>query len=94
MLYYRAMAADRRDPVSGDPAIERIQRRLAQYVGPHTARLSLKTFAQKQFGQAPETLAPEQLPELVRALRPLVRSVLGDSGAERLLKMLLAECSP
>jgi hypothetical protein len=87
------MAADRRDPMS-DPAIDRVQRRLAHYLGPHTARLSLKTFAQKQFGRAPETLTPAELPELVRALRPLVRSVLGDSGGERLLKMLLAECSP
>jgi hypothetical protein len=88
--YAAAMAADRRTPT--DDSVERIQRRLAQYVGPHTARLSLKTFAQKQFGQAPETLTAAQLPELVRALRPLVRSVLGDIGGERLLRMLLAEC--
>ena len=30
-------------------AIDRVQKRLAIYVGPHTARLSLKTFAQKLF---------------------------------------------
>ncbi len=83
------MAADRRDPTE-DPAIERVQRRLAHYLGPHTARLSLKTFAHKHFGRSAESLTPAELPELVRALRPLVRSVLGDSGGERLLKMLLA----
>jgi hypothetical protein len=76
----------------GDGDVARIQRRLAQYVGPHTARLSMKTFAQKSFGTTPEALTPEQLPELVRALRPLVRSVLGDVGGERLVKLLLAEC--
>jgi hypothetical protein len=85
------MAADRRDPKE-DPAIERVQKRLSHYLGPHTARLSLKTFANKQFGRAPEALTAAELPELVRALRPLVRSVLGDTGGERLLKMLLAEC--
>jgi hypothetical protein len=87
------MAADRRDPRE-DPAIERVQRRLAHYLGPHTARLSLKTFAQKQFGRPAEQLSAAELPELVRALRPLVRSVLGDTGGERLLKLLLAECAP
>jgi hypothetical protein len=92
MRYDRAMG-DRREP-TGDTPVERIQRRLAQYVGPHTARLSIKTFAQKSFGLAPEALSPQQLPELVRALRPLVRSVLGDAGGERLLRMLLAECPP
>ena len=87
------MAADRRDPKE-ESSVERIQRRLAHYLGPHTARLSLKTFAQKQFGRPAEALTEAELPELVRALRPLVRSVLGDSGGERLLKMLLAECGP
>jgi hypothetical protein len=86
------MAADRRDPTE-DPAVERIQKRLAHYLGPHTARLSLKTFANKQFGRPAEALTPAELPELVRTLRPLLRSVLGDSGGERLLKTLLAECS-
>jgi hypothetical protein len=85
------MGSERRDPAA-ETALERVQRRLAQYVGPHTARLSIKTFAQKNFGRAPEQLTAAELPELVRALRPLVRSVLGDAGGERLLKMLLAEC--
>jgi hypothetical protein len=87
------MGSERRDP-PGETPLERVQRRLAQYVGPHTARLSIKTFAQKSFGTAPEQLSAAELPELVRSLRPLVRSVLGDVGGERLLKMLLAECEP
>ena len=88
------MGSERRDPPGETTPLERVQRRLAQYVGPHTARLSIKTFANKNFGVAPEELTPTELPELVRALRPLVRSVLGDAGGERLLKMLLAECEP
>ena len=87
------MGSERRDP-PGETPLERVQKRLAQYVGPHTARLSIKTFAQKSFGTAPEKLSAAELPEMVRALRPLVRSVLGDAGGERLLKMLLAEREP
>ena len=77
----------------GDAAvIERLQKRLAVFVGPHTARLSLKTFSQKQFGVEPNDLAPAKLPELVKSLRPLLRSMLGESDAERLSRMLLQEC--
>jgi len=76
----------------GDPAIERLQKRLAVYVGPHTARLSLKTFAQKQFGVMPEELPPAALPDLVRSLRPLLRSMLGEVDSEKVSRLLLMEC--
>lgn len=75
-----------------EPAIDRLQRRLAVFVGPHTARLSLKTFAQKQFGVAPTELPVAALPDLVRSLRPLLRSMLGEDDSERLSRLLLAEC--
>lgn len=90
--YDAGMGGDGQERAAG-PAVERIQRRLAVYVGPHTARLSIKTFSQRTFGVGPEALEPKDLPELVRALRPLVRSVLGESGAERLMRILLQECS-
>ena len=76
----------------GDLPIERVQKRLAVYVGPHTARLSLKTFAHKLFGVAPSELAASQLPELVKSLRPLLRSMLGEVDGEKLGKLLLLEC--
>ena len=76
----------------GEPALERLQKRLAVYVGPHTARLSLKTFAQKHFGVLPNALPPSALPELVRSLRPLLRSMLGEADSEKLSRLLLMEC--
>jgi hypothetical protein len=76
----------------GEAPIERLQRRLAVYVGPHTARLSLKTFAQKQFGMAPADLPVAALPDLVKALRPLLRSMLGESDSEKISRLLLMEC--
>jgi hypothetical protein len=75
-----------------EAAIDRLQRRLAVFVGPHTARLSLKTFAQKQFGVAPAELPLSALPDLVRSLRPLLRSMLGESDGEKLSRLLLLEC--
>lgn len=69
-----------------------MQKRLAVYVGPHTARLSLKTFAQKHFDVLPDALPPSALPELVRSLRPLLRSMLGEADSEKLSRLLLVEC--
>ena len=78
-------------PKPSDTPMEQLQRRLAQYVGPHTARLSLKAFANKHFGVAPADLPATALPELIRSLRPLLRSLLGEVDSERLLKLLIAE---
>ena len=75
-----------------EPAIDRVQKRLAVYVGPHTARLSLKTFANKLFGKPPAELPESALPELVKSLRPLLRSMLGEVDGEKLGKLLLMEC--
>lgn len=77
----------------GDTPLEQLQRRLAQYVGPHTARLSLSTFAKKHFGVTPDKLPASSLPDLIRSLRPLLRSLLGESDSERLLRLLLSEHS-
>jgi hypothetical protein len=70
---------------------EYIQRRIATYVGIHTARLAVKTFAQKALGVAPEAVLAAQAPTLVRALRPLLRSMLGNDPAERLVATLIEE---
>lgn len=88
---YNARVGD--EPASAPaPAIERLQRRLAVFVGPHTARLSLKTFAQKQFGADPSKLPQAALPELVKSLRPLLRSMLGEADGEKLSRLLMLEC--
>lgn len=73
---------------------EYIQRRIATYVGAHTARLAVKTFAQKALGVAPDGVLATHAPALVLALRPLLRSMLGNEPAERLVETLIKEVSP
>ncbi len=70
---------------------EYIQRRISAYVGNHTARLAVKTFAQKSLGVSPEDVHPAQAPTLVLALRPLLRSMLGNAPAEQLVETLIQE---
>jgi hypothetical protein len=72
---------------------EYIQRRIAAYVGNHTARLAVRTFSQKALGCAPEAILAPQAPTLVLALRPLLRSMLGNEPAEKLVTTLIKEVS-
>ncbi len=70
---------------------ERMYRRLVKFLGPHTTRLALKTFSTKAVGAVPEAVTEAQAPEVVRALRPLLRSMLGEAQAEIIVHQLLAE---
>ena len=77
-----------------DKPVDRVHRRLEKFIGPHTTRLAIKTFAQKTLGVAPSEVRDREVPELIRALRPLLRSMLGEAQGERIVEQLLAECKP
>lgn len=70
---------------------DRVYQRLTAFIGPNVARMSVRTFAQKAVGVAAEDVRPNEAPKLVAALRPLLRSMLGEEPAERIVKQLSAE---
>jgi hypothetical protein len=80
-------------PAPAKAPADYLQSRLSEYVGQHTTRIALRTFAHKALGCAPEQVRPEQAPTLVMALRPLLRSMLGNAAAEQLVTALLEEMS-
>ncbi|HET6438486.1 MAG TPA: hypothetical protein VFG59_10525 [Anaeromyxobacter sp.] len=65
--------------------------RLAEFLGPHTARVALKNFAERTASRAPEELSRSDVPELLAALRPMLRTLIGRERAERLLGELARE---
>lgn len=83
-------------PANGvnDKPVDRVHRRLEKFIGPHTTRLAIKTFSQKTFGVAPDQVRDGEVPDLIRALRPLLRSMLGESRGERIVQQLLSEFKP
>jgi hypothetical protein len=81
------------DSVSDRP-VDRVYRRLEKYIGPHTTRLAIKTFSQKTLGMTPDQVRDKEVPDLIRALRPLLRSMLGEAQGERIVEQLLAEFKP
>jgi hypothetical protein len=65
--------------------------RLATYLGPHTARVAVKTFSMRALGRGPETLTLADIPDLVKALRPMLRTMVGKVKCEAILAQLERE---
>jgi hypothetical protein len=70
---------------------DRIERQLAVYLGPHTARTAVRTFSLKAVGKPPEELTLVDAPKVVEALRPMLRTLLGTDQSESLLDQLQEE---
>lgn len=61
---------------------------LAAYLGPHTARNAVRTFAERALGRAPEALVPADVPPLLDALRPMLRTLLGSVQGEAVVEQI------
>ena len=79
------------EPAQPTQVAEKIAGRIAVYVGPHTARVAVKTFALRKLGRGPESLELEDIPALLAALRPMLRTLIGHSQCEIALKRIERE---
>lgn len=59
-----------------------IRDHLAVSLGPHTARNAIKTFAARALHKAPEQLTLDDVPALLAALRPMLRTLIGADACE------------
>jgi hypothetical protein len=75
----------------GRAIADAISDRLAEYLGPNTARIAVKTFAHKALGRGPETLVPEDVAPLCDALLPMLRTFVGRAHAEVMLMQINEE---
>lgn len=64
---------------------------LSGYLGPHMARTAVKTFAAKALGRPPEMLVRADIEPLLRALRPMLRTLLGAHEADNVIAHLTKE---
>ena len=65
--------------------------RLAMFLGPHTACVAIKMFAERSGGRTPETLTRADVPGLLAALRPMLRTLIGRERAEGVVSRLAEE---
>ena len=66
---------------------------LAGYLGPHMARNAVKTFSTKALGRPPEKLVHSDIAPLLRALRPMLRTLLGALEADNVIAHLTKEAA-
>jgi hypothetical protein len=86
--FHNPMNSSRPPP---SPTAQLIADRLAAYLGPHTARVAVKTFALRALQRGPEELGPCDIPALVDALRPMLRAFVGRERSEAILKQIREE---
>jgi hypothetical protein len=65
--------------------------KLEFYLGAHTAKIAVKTFAQRSLGRGPETLTVSDLPLLIEALRPMMNTLIGKAQCELIVGNLRSE---
>ena len=75
------------------PPAQIVSDALASYLGPHMARNAVKTFSNKALGRPPETLVRADIPSLLRALKPMLRTLLGAQQTETVIDHLTKEAA-
>jgi hypothetical protein len=55
---------------------------LSRYLGPFTSKTAVKMMSKQKFGAEPDGVTREQVPALLDALGPTLRTLLGKNGAE------------
>ncbi len=73
------------------PIARRIADSLAAYLGPHTARVAVRTFAQRKLGHGAEAVTLAQVPHLLEALAPMLRAFLGKERTAAVIERLSAD---
>ncbi len=65
-----------------------LHRELVRYLGPHTARNALKTFASKAVNKTPDALTLGDVPLIMQSLRPMLRTLIGAEQCDELIQQI------
>lgn len=68
-----------------------VRDKLAQYLGPFSSKTSVQMMAKQTFGIDADSLTAAQIPALLEALGPTLRTLLGKPGAERVAEQIVQE---
>lgn len=75
----------------GEQPSDIIVERLAVYLGPNTARLALVTFCQAALAMPPTAVTRSDVPRVLAALRPMLRTLLGGERCDEVLARIDAD---
>lgn len=69
----------------GKPPADVVRDQLSVYLGAFTSRNAVQMMARQCAGTTPEQLTQAQIPALLEALGPMLRTLLGKAGAEKVV---------
>jgi hypothetical protein len=64
---------------------------LEEYLGPFTAANALKLYSRQALATEPEKVTPAQVPQLLDALTPTLRTLIGGEATSRLVSEVRRE---
>lgn len=64
---------------------------LSPYLGPHTAKTALRTFAQRTLQMSPDSLTLTDTLRVIEALKATLGGLLGSAKADEIVRQLDAE---
>jgi hypothetical protein len=70
---------------AGKPPADIVREQLAVYLGAFTSRNAVQLMAKQSAGTNPDSLTRAQIPALLEALGPMLRTLLGKAGAEKVV---------
>ena len=68
-----------------------IREHLARYVGPFTAKNAVQMFSQQIAGTDADHVTAAQAPQVLDAIGPMLRTLLGKDGADKVLEQIRKE---
>lgn len=68
-----------------------VRDQLGQYLGPFTSRNAVQMMARQALKTEPDQITAAQVPALLDALGPTLRTLLGKQGAEKVVTQIRAE---
>lgn len=74
-----------------DSPADVVRAQIAQYLGPFTAKNAVQMVAKQALGTDADRLTRQQVPKLLEALGPTLRTLLGKDGAEKLAAQIRKE---
>lgn len=70
---------------------EVIRAQLAQYLGPFTAKNAVQMVAKQALGGDADSVSLAQVPRMLEALGPTLRTLLGKDGADKVVAQIKKE---
>ena len=68
-----------------------IFRHLVGYLGQHTTRTALRTFCNKAVGKSPDAVTKDEIPQVLQALRPMMRTLIGAQESDTVMMRVTKE---